>query len=316
MKPLLVITGPTASGKSNLALHLAKNLGGEIVSCDSMQIYRGCDIATAKPTPLERARIPHHLLDVCDPDERFSAAQWAIEAREAIENIEKGARTPIVCGGTGFYLRALLQPQTLAEVAPDAALRAQLEAELETRGALAMHETLAETDAKAAARLHPNDSFRVLRALEVALGEKNALSSPETEWAPLIFALDWPREVLYHRINERVEAMMEAGFLEELQFLAGKWGRDAPALGGVGYKQMMPVLDDESNLSECLEAWKRDTRRYAKRQRTWFRHQLPVRWLDGAREAQELAGDVARVFLDGEKPQRHGDTEETKSFCD
>ncbi len=293
MKPLLVITGPTASGKSSLALRLAENLGGEIVSCDSMQIYRGCDIATAKPTPLERARIPHHLLDICDPDERFSAAQWATAAREAIEDIEKRARIPIVCGGTGFYLRALLQPQTLAEVAPDAALRAQLEAELETRGALALHEKLAEVDAKAALRLHPNDSFRVLRALEVALGEKHAASLPEIEWAPLIFALDWPREVLYNRINERVEAMMRSGFLNELRFLTEKWGREAPALGGVGYKQMMPVLDDESNLNECIEAWKRETRRYAKRQMTWFRHQLPVQWLDGARGVEELAWELA-----------------------
>ena len=292
MKRLLVITGATASGKSALALRLAQILDGEIIACDSMQIYRGCDIATAKPAPLERAQIAHHLLDVCDPDERFSAARWAENARNAIEDIEKRARIPIVCGGTGFYLRALLQPQTLSDVAPDAGLRGELEAELETLGAGAMHQKLATLDAGAAARLHPNDAFRVVRALEVALGQPNVVPAPPTEWEPPIFALGWPREVLYVRINERVEAMLRAGFLDELRLLVEKWGRDAPALGGVGYKQMLPVLDDESKRDECIEAWKRDTRRYAKRQMTWFRHQLPVRWLDGGRGVEDLANEV------------------------
>lgn len=293
MKPLLILTGPTASGKSSLALHVAQSRGGEIISCDSMQIYRGCDIATAKPTHLERAQIPHHLLDICEPNQRFSAAQWAEYARIAIEDIENRGRLPIVCGGTGFYLRALLQPQTLADVAPDAALRAQLEAELKTSGAAAIHQKLAALDANAAARLHPNDSFRVMRALEVALGEKKPSEAIQSEFEPQIFALDWPRETLYARIDERVDAMMRAGFLDELRFLVEKWGRDAPALNGVGYRQMLPVLDDESRMDECVEVWKRDTRRYAKRQTTWFRHQLPVRWLDGRRETRELAEEVA-----------------------
>ncbi|HEX8465549.1 MAG TPA: tRNA (adenosine(37)-N6)-dimethylallyltransferase MiaA [Abditibacterium sp.] len=290
--PLLIITGPTASGKSALALRVCQQIGGEIVSCDSMQIYRGCDIATAKPTLAERALVPHHLLDLCEPSERFSAAQWAEAARDRIENIAARGKTAVVCGGTGFYLRALLQPETLASVAPDSALRAELEAELTTMGAAAMHAKLATFDAEAAARLHPNDSFRVLRALEVALGQPRTSVSALPSFAPHIFGIEWPREVLYQRINARVESMMQAGFLEELRGLVARFGAAAPALSGVGYQQMKPVLEDESRLGEGLELWKRDTRRYAKRQMTWFRHQLDVTWLDGNSELSAMAGAV------------------------
>ncbi|HEX9998130.1 MAG TPA: tRNA (adenosine(37)-N6)-dimethylallyltransferase MiaA [Abditibacterium sp.] len=282
MRQLLCIVGPTASGKSSLALEICAEIGGEIVSCDSMQIYRGCDIATAKPTPEERAQTHHHLLDLCDPNARFSAAQWASEARNAIDDIEKRGKTPIVCGGTGFYLRALLSPEILSEVAPDEKLRAQLSAELKESGTEKMHEKLAKIDPKAAARLHPNDSFRVLRALEIALSKPREVSTLVSEFSPRILGLEWPREVLYERINARVDAMIAAGFDDELRDLAEKWGRDAPALGGVGYKQMLPVLDGKIAREEGIETWKRETRRYAKRQMTWFRHQLDVRWLDGA----------------------------------
>ena len=168
MKPILCIVGPTASGKSSLALELAQRLHGEVVSCDSMQIYRGCDIVTAKATRVEQALVPHHLLDIISPDEPFSAASWARAANEVIAQIEARGHTPIVCGGTGFYLRALLEPGSLAVAPPDFVLRAKLDAELMEVGNEAMHARLAEVDAAAAARLHPNDTHRVLRALEVA----------------------------------------------------------------------------------------------------------------------------------------------------
>jgi tRNA dimethylallyltransferase len=295
MKPehnLLIVTGPTASGKSALAMVLCDKLDGEIVSCDSMQIYRGCDIATAKPTPEERARIPHHLIDICDPNERFSAAQWAAQARDAISDIESRGKVPIVCGGTGFYLRALLHPQVLSEIEPDPELRELLDQELARDGALKMHEKLAGLDAAAAERLHPNDTFRVLRALEVAiLTPKNQpeVVAIEPQYSARIFGIDWPREVLYMRTNERVDAMIEEDFLAELETLRDDWGRDAPALGGVGYKQMLPVLDDFEVFDKCVEDWKRDTRRYAKRQMTWFRHQLDVTWLDPALRTDQMA---------------------------
>lgn len=297
--PLLVITGPTASGKSGLAVQIGELKGGEIISCDSMQIYRDCDIATAKPTPEEQAIVPHHLIDICYPNERFSAAQWATRARRLIVEIEGRGKLPIICGGTGFYLRALLQPDVLAEVEPDEGLRELLEAELKQFGAEKMHQRLAALDPAAAARLHPNDTFRVLRALEVAVllprREMAALTEePRPTYAPRIFGFDWPREVLYNRINARVDEMMEMGFLDELFYLTQEWGRDAAALGGVGYKQMMPTLDNDEILQECLELWKRDTRRYAKRQMTWFRHQLDVTWLDPSLSLRQMM-DIMRL---------------------
>lgn len=297
MKPkpnLLIVTGPTASGKSSLALELCERLNGEIVSCDSMQIYRGCDIATAKPTSQERAQVPHHLLDICDPSERFSAAQWAARANETIADIEARGKTPLVCGGTGFYLRALLQPEILAEVEPNEELRNQLSEELAHEGAEKMHEKLRSFDPAAADRLHPNDTFRVLRAIEVAIlrpeaGEK---APPEEPYNAQIFGLDWPREVLYERINQRVDLMLVEGALDELRTLREHWGADAPALGGVGYKQMMPALEDPARISECVEDWKRDTRRFAKRQMTWFRHQLNVKWLDPTQGMESMVKSV------------------------
>ncbi len=295
MTPLICILGPTASGKSNLALEIALRIGGEIVSCDSMQIYRGCDIATAKPTRAERVRIPHHLLDICEPNQRFSAAQWVEMAKKVIAEIEARGNLAIVCGGTGFWLRALLFPDFLSDVAPDGVLKAELEAELGRVGAAKMHEKLARIDAEAARRLHPNDSFRVLRALEIARLQTEtapAKNTRESEFAAQVFGLRWPRETLYERIDARVDAMIELDALEELRVLREKWGDEAPALGGVGYKQMLPVLRGEIGLDEGVESWKRDSRRYAKRQMTWLRHQLPLTWLDGARNAESLTNEV------------------------
>ena len=293
MKPLLVIVGPTASGKSAMAMEIARKIGGEIVSCDSMQIFRECDTVTAKPTRAERNEIPHHGIDICNPDQQFSAANWAQLANQAIETIEKRGKTPIVCGGTGFYLRALLEPHVLADVAPDPILRADLERELAQIGAQRMHEKLAHWDENAAARLQVNDSFRVLRALEVALSDsEKEVEKPIPTRSAQVWALDWPREILYQRISARVNQMIENGALQELQNLREKWGENAPALGGVGYKQMAPALENPELWLECVENWKRDTRRYAKRQMTWFRHQTATIWLDGRETIENLAAQV------------------------
>ncbi len=302
-KPLLCIAGPTASGKSALALALCQRIGGEIVSCDSMQIYRGCDIATARPTRAEQEAVPHHLIDICDPNQRFSAAQWGREAKKCCEEIESRGNIPVICGGTGFWLRALLAPESLSDVAPDPQIRSGLQAELEKVGAAKMHEKLALLDANAAARLHPNDSFRVVRALEIALRETERItvempeiSASESEFAARIYALDWPRATLYERIDRRVEAMIEAGFEAELRALTQKWGREAPALSGVGYKQMLPVLGGETGFEAGVENWKRDSRRYAKRQITYFSHQLPVTWLDSGRDLLESVTWIVKDF--------------------
>ena len=295
-KPLLCIVGPTASGKSALAVEVAERIGGEIVSCDSMQIYRGCDIVTAKATPEERARVPHHLLDVVNPDESFSAASWARLASEAIASIEARGKVAIVCGGTGFYLRALLSPETLAVAPPDEVLRAELQRRWEREGKEAMHAKLAALDAPAAARLHPNDTHRVLRALEVALSPRAApFELPTPTRSARVWGLMWPRETLVQRIDERVEAMIAAGALEETRALVSRFGGEAPALGSVGYKQVRAYLKGEVSWSEAVAAWKVATRQYAKRQMTWFRGQTGALWLDATRTTDELVGAVTEA---------------------
>jgi tRNA dimethylallyltransferase len=299
--PLLLLAGPTASGKTALAVEMCRRLDGEIVSADSMQIYRHCDIVTAKPSPEEQAQARHHLLDICEPTERFSAAHWAAAARTAIEEIRQRGKQPIITGGTGFYIRALLEPEVLSPVPPDERLRLQLERELEVHGKDTMWQRLQEHAPGAAARLHRNDTYRVLRALQIALStetpETLLRQTPATDYAVLAFALEWPREVLYARIEQRIDTMIAAGAREELAGLLNAGvPRDAPALGGVGYKQMLPALDAPDVWPTCVETWKRDTRRYAKRQMTWFRHQLPVEWLptDESSSIAQLAGTVAK----------------------
>jgi len=288
---LLVLVGPTGAGKTAVAVELCALLNGEVVSADSVQVYRRCDIAAAKPSAGELARAPHHLLDIREPTERYSGAEWAQDATAAITEITARGRQPIIAGGTGFYLKALLQPALIPEVPPDLELRAQLETIAATQGVLPLHERLAQLDAAAAKRLHPNDTRRVIRAIEVALGqavldEENAANSiatvpPQASYSSLAFGLDMPREQLYQRLEQRIDNMLRAGFLDELRALrqAGT-PEEIPALQGLGYRQMLPVLDDASALEECVAIWKRDTRRYAKRQMTWFRHQLPVQWIE------------------------------------
>ena len=289
----LALLGPTASGKSALALQLAARLDGEIISCDAMQVYRGCDIVTAKPSSAELKQVPHHLVDVCDPDQTPSAAGWARAARGIIEDIVARGRVPIVCGGTGFYARALLQPDKLGAPAPDEALRAQLEAQLAREGAPALLRQLEALAPDVAARLEAGDRYRVVRALQIALqrARGDAVDAPAPVEAR-VYALGWPRELLYGRINARVDAMLEAGALGETRALLGRWGRAAPWASGVGYKQLIEAIEDGRPLDEAVEEWKRASRRYAKRQETWFRHQVMARELDGRRGATALADEV------------------------
>ena len=279
--PLFIIVGPTGIGKTAVSLALCERFGGEIISADSMQIYRGCDIATAKPTNGEQARAHHHLIDICDPRDSYSAAQWAYDARQVLADIGARGKVPLVVGGTGFYLKALLKPDLTAPAPPNPSLRYELARVIEKHGSLVLHQRLQTLDPAAAARLHVNDTFRVTRAIEVALWQREQPPQPETERSPLAtptfraFRLHLERETLNQRLNARVDAMLQAGVMNELRaLLESGVPRDAPALRGVGYKEMLPALDDPAQLDACLEAWKRETRRYAKRQETWFRHQI------------------------------------------
>jgi tRNA dimethylallyltransferase len=322
---LLLIVGPTASGKTAVALELCDLLNGEILSADSALVYRGLDIGSAKPTQQDQARAPHHLIDICDPDQEYSAAQWAQDATQRIEEIAARGAQPIIVGGTGFYINALLRPNLLASAPPNLSLRAELEELAQGAGPGVLHARLTELDARAAARLHSNDTMRVVRAIEVAVFQnesqikskskkQTATEAPAPRWEYSAFALEWPRELLYERINARVDAMLEGGFLEELQTLLRAGFGESPALKSLGYKQMRAALENEMSLDNALEIWKRETRRYAKRQGTWFRHQLKnVRWIaatqekGAARGAVEIAHEIADQFQN-EFPDKNGST--------
>jgi tRNA dimethylallyltransferase len=298
MEKLLILAGPTASGKSALALEIANRIGGEIISCDSMQIYRECDVVTAKPTIEERALIPHYLLDVCDPNERFSAPHWARMAVQSIVEIESRGKTPIVCGGTGFYLRALLDPHALAAPEPDEAVRLDLETRLKTEGRQRLYDQLHRVEPEIAERLGEGDDYRLIRALQIAIQRERGdeiPTRPELKREPIVYCLDWPRAELYERIETRVDWMLESGALDETKSLREKWGKTAPALGGVGYKQLAPALEEPTLLPHALEIWKQATRNYAKRQVTWFKHQSDAIWLDAQRGIEHLADEVLKT---------------------
>ena len=305
---LLFLVGPTASGKTRLALELSTRIGGEIVSMDSMQIYKSLDIGTGKPSKDEQSQTRHHLIDIKTPQETYSAAQWAGDARDAIEDIRARGKTPIVVGGTGFYARALLFPETLASAPPNVELRAQLETQLQQHGAQALHDQLRVLDSDAANRLPIGDTRRVIRAIEVAKSDQISQFADSTQNSKLkienalVLGLEWPREMLYRRIETRIDQMLRDGFMDELRRLvAMNLDENATAIHSLGYKQMRFALDDASRFEDCLELWKRDTRRYAKRQMTWFRHQLPTRWLeiDNGANWNEIADKIACEYSIG-----------------
>jgi tRNA dimethylallyltransferase len=290
--PLVAIVGPTASGKSALALRLARERGGEIVSCDSLQVYRGLDVGSAKATPQERAAVPHHLVDVADPGETFSAADYARLAREALDGIRSRGRLPIVAGGTGLYLRALLQG-LFAGPSRDDALRARLEAAADRFGDARVHRLLARVDPEAAARIPPRDRVRVVRALEVYRATGRPITEghrggtePLRGYSVLVVGLDPGRDELRRAVTERTRRMLDAGLVEEVRsLLAGGLGPEARPLQAIGYRQALAVVRGELGLEEAERAIVTATLRFAKRQRTWFRHQAEARWFPGESEA-------------------------------
>jgi tRNA dimethylallyltransferase len=277
---LLAVVGPTASGKSALALALAHRLGGEIVSCDSMQVYREMDIGTAKPTDAERAAIPHHLIDVADPREAFSCADYVAMASEAVEAIAGRGALPILCGGTGLYLDAFLRGGLSAETRVDPAVRERLLAEARECGNAALHARLAAVDPESAAATHENNVKRVIRALEIyestgmTKTEADRLSRQwESPYDAVVIGLRYPdRSLLYDRIHARVDQMLEAGLLDETRALlgAGVFAENHTAAQAIGYKEILPYLRGEESLESAKERLVIATRHYAKRQLTWF----------------------------------------------
>jgi tRNA dimethylallyltransferase len=285
--PLIAVVGPTASGKSDLALRLALAFNGEIVSADSRQVYRYMDVGTAKSTPEQRAAVPHLLIDLVDPDAEFSLQQYLDLARQALADIRRRGRLPFVVGGTGQYVWALLEGWQVPRVPPDRELRRSLEERAEREGADALYRELAALDARAAARIDARNVRRLIRALEVHRQTGEAVTSPgklRPESEPLILAIDWPRAELYRRIDERVDRMLESGLVEEVRsLLARDYSADLPPMSGIGYRQVVRNLQGEILLAEVAATMKTQTHRVARMQYTWFRRDDPrIRWLDAS----------------------------------
>ena len=309
---LIAVVGPTASGKTALAIALAKELGGEIVSADSMQIYRGMDIATAKPTPEEMAEVPHHLIGFWPPEKPFSVAQYAILAREKIDDILRRGRVPVLCGGTGLYIKAIVDHiQYEEETGGDAVLRERLRRQAQDEGNLAVWRQLQAMDPQTAERIHPNNLGRVIRAIEVMQVSGRSIREQEerSRQAPcpyhvLQIGLRYRnRENLYERIGRRVDAMAEAGLLEEARAVRQQ-GLTATAAQAIGYKELYDWMDGALPLEEALENLKRSTRRYAKRQLTWFGADARIRWIEpDALQAGETVTEQAMRIIenDGEE---------------
>ena len=277
---IIAVTGPTASGKTALAIELAKRLDGEIISCDSMQIYRGMDIGTAKPTREELAAVPHHLIDILPADAPYSCSDYVKDAERAVEEIASRGKLPIFCGGTGLYLDRFLKGGNDDSAACDEALREKLWEFYEENGADALYERLVELDPVAAESIHKNNVKRVIRAIEICLVTGEKKSDIDKKNAEIVDKYDHKvitlafsnRDLLYRRIEQRVDQMIDEGLLDETRRLMaeGVFERSQTAAQAIGYKELFPYLRGEASLDECIEELKAATRRYAKRQVTWF----------------------------------------------
>lgn len=286
-KPLVILTGPTAVGKTALSIRLAKAIGGEIISADSMQVYRYMDIGTAKIKPEETEGIPHHLIDVLNPTEDFNVTAFQIMAKQAIHAIYSRGRIPIVTGGTGFYIQSLLYDISFEETEVSS-YREKLTAYYETYGAHALHEELKKVDPVSYEEIHENNVKRVIRALEFyhdtgyPISEHNKIQrQKESPYNFEYFVLNDDREVLYRRIEKRIDTMIEQGLIEEVQRLLDYGCKpDMVSMQGLGYKEIISYLNEECSLEEAVYILKRDTRHFAKRQLTWFRREKEVTWID------------------------------------
>ena len=302
MKPkLIVIAGPTASGKTACAVELCKRIGGEVISADSMQIYRGMDVLSAKPTADEMQGVPHHMLGVADPSEKYTAALYRDRAREIIADVHARGKMPVLCGGTGLYINAVTKPMEFSEKC-DEALRKQLIAIAdELGGRRKLHDMLAGIDPEAANKLHENDVRRVTRAIEVfhltgRTQREQALldAQRQGDYSETCFALRWPREVLYNRIDRRVDIMLECGLVEEVKYLHSREEKHPTALQAIGYKEIAAALDGRIAMEEAVALVKQFSRNYAKKQMTWFTRDERFHWIDAM---DKPASDIAEEII-------------------
>ena len=299
-KPMIILTGPTAVGKTDLSIQLAKAINGEIISADSMQVYRHMDIGSAKVTPEEMDGVPHHLIDVLEPEEEFNVVVFQKLAKEVLTGIYERGHIPIIVGGTGFYIQALLYDIDFTENDGDTAIRRELEKLAQTQGAGCLHQMLQEIDPESAAAIHQNNVKRVIRAIEFyrQTGKKISLHNEQerekqSPYQFLYYVLDTDRKTLYERIDRRVDLMMEHGLVDEVKHLADMGcTRDMVSMQGLGYKEILDYLSGEIPLEEAVYILKRDTRHFAKRQITWFKRERDVRWL----ELEQFQNDRKKVL--------------------
>ncbi|PLS04751.1 tRNA (adenosine(37)-N6)-dimethylallyltransferase MiaA [Neobacillus cucumis] len=283
---LLVIIGPTAVGKTNLSIEMAKLFNGEIISGDSMQIYRGMDIGTAKITKEEMQGIPHHLIDIKEPEENFSVAEFQLLVRAKINEIAKRGKLPIIVGGTGLYIQSVIYDYQFSDVSGDEAFRLELEERVKEIGNEALYKELQEVDPESAAQIHPNNVRRVIRALEIfhltgkTMREYQSKQQPDLMYDTALIGLTMDREKLYERINLRVDIMVEQGLLAEVKSLYNQGLRDCQSIQAIGYKEIYDYLDGKVTWEEAVEQLKQNSRRYAKRQLTWFRNKMDVQWFE------------------------------------
>ena len=299
---VIVICGPTASGKTALSIELAKQINGEVVSADSMQIYKDMDIGTAKPTKEEMQGIEHHLLDFVSPDQRYSVADYQKAAKKAIKEILQKGKTPIIVGGTGLYVDSLIYEIQYQNIDFDEKYREELEKIAENQGLEKLYEKAIEIDEKAMQKISPNDKKRIIRVLEIyhATGKNKTEQEKESrknevEFDYKVYAISWDREKLYDRINQRVDIMIDQGLIEEVQKIYSKYNKFPTAMQGLGYKEVLEYLEGKCNKQEMIDKIKQETRRYAKRQLTWFRKNKQTIWLDG----QEKIQNNIEIILEG-----------------
>ncbi|SDO81043.1 tRNA (adenosine(37)-N6)-dimethylallyltransferase MiaA [Halobacillus aidingensis] len=305
MKPLVIsVVGPTAVGKSNLGIRIAQCFNGEVISGDSMQIYRTMDIGTAKVTKGEMQGIPHHMIDFKDPAEHFSVAEFQENVQTLIWEIHERGKLPVLVGGTGLYIQATLFNFHFSEQKKDPSIMEKLEKEWKENGRDYMYKRLVEIDPEQAEKIHPNNERRVLRALEVyettgqVMSERHHQQQKESPFNPLLIGLEMDRELLYDRINRRVDQMIEQGLLEEVQNLYEQGLKDSQSMQAIGYKELIPYFEGSCTLGEAIELLKRNSRRYAKRQYTYFKNKMDINWYEVSPSNYEekfetILGDLA-----------------------
>jgi tRNA dimethylallyltransferase len=304
-KPLVVIVGPTASGKTAVSIDLAKRLNGEIVSADSRLLYRGMDIGTAKPTDAEQENVPHHLIDVADPDETWSLALYQRTAYQVIDSIMERSKLPILVGGTGQYVRAIIEGWRIPPQAPDESLRESLSRWAEMIGPEGLHQRLATVDPQAAEMIDYRNMRRTIRALEVILNTGERFSDlrkkQQCRYTPFIFGISRPREVLYQRIDQRIDQMIADGLVEEVQtLLQSGYQADLPTLSAIGYGEIIQYLNNQVSLEEAVTLIRRNTRIFVRRQANWFKPDDPrIHWVEAAEGMVDNMEEMIRRWLNG-----------------